>query len=143
MQVIKTNDNIAALRDEGRHPADLLDLVERRMADVAEAFRDAGAEWDPDEHGGFVLVERGDDVRDFAAVGLGRDGGGLLGALWESCQRHAEAFEVLVLFCGDTGWTFFVPDAVWLDAELKAKLDDESIAIDTSDAFAAAVKVPF
>lgn len=144
MRILNTPDDIAALRGEGRHPPPLLDLAERRMAEVIAAFAEAGETWTADEYGAFVLVEAGDDVRAFAQAGLGPDDG-LLGACWEACHRHREAgaYDVLVLFSNDGGTTFLVPDAPWLDPALRAKLEEEAWDPPDTPAPGGAAEVPF
>jgi hypothetical protein len=126
--VFKSPEGLYAAAGAGP-PADLLALIEQRMADVTAGFATVGATWEPEEHGAFVLVEPGDNVRDFRAVGLNPEDDGLIGATWEICWRHPalNVYEVLILYSGDTGWTFFVPDEPWLDPQLRAKLADEAV----------------
>ena len=131
MIIIDSPAAIAAVRAAARVPSPLVDLVADRMAGVVAAFAEAGATWDPDEHGAFAILEAGDGPADFDAIGLGSLDG-LLEACWESCFAHvgpARAWEVLHLFSNDGGWTVFVPmDAGWLDPRLLAKLAEESTA---------------
>ena len=129
MITIENDGRLDALRAGGAVNQHLLDLVGRRMREVIAAFAETGWTWDADEHGAFAIVEEHDGPVEFAAIGLGADGG-LLGACWEICHAHTgleRAWEVVVLLCGDTGWSVFVPmDVPWLDPELRAKLVDEA-----------------
>lgn len=129
MKIIDSREAISSLRAAGRYPPALLDLIAQRMADVIAAFADAGWNWDPDEHGAFVILEAGDGSDEFETIGLNREEG-LVGACWESCYHHLgpeRAWEVLYLFSNDGGWTVFIPmDADWLDERLIAKLEDEA-----------------
>jgi hypothetical protein len=128
VKIINTFDDIATLRAAGQHAPALLDLLEMRMREVITAYDEAGAKWDPDEYGAFALVEKDDGADAFAAVGINPEGDGLVGVCWEFCQRHTDAgtYEVLFLFSNDGGWTLLVPDAPWLDAGLRAKLEAEA-----------------
>lgn len=128
MQEMTSLEAVAQLRGEGKQHPGLLGLVAKRMVTVKAAFAEAGWEWDPDEHGAFWLVEAGDDVRDLREAGLNPEDRGLLGAVWEVCEWHPEvaAWEVFILASNDGGPSFFVPDAPWLDPELRAKLVSEA-----------------
>lgn len=128
MRILTSFASVDALRSAGQFSAAELDLAEGRMRDVVAAFKDGGWTWDPDEHGAFVLVEQGDDVRDFHEVGLNPQDSGLVGAFWEVCFKHDDKglFEVFILYGNDTGWTFIIPDAEWLDRELRERLASEA-----------------
>lgn len=124
MIVIKELDDIHALRAEGQ-PPHLVGLADRRFRELTAAYADCGATFDPEEHGPIVIIERGDDVRDLSEIGLNPEDGGLLGAIKEAVIHHQGAYEVLVLYSNDYGVIFLCPDELWLDAELRAILDDE------------------
>lgn len=128
MQILTSKETVQALRKAGQHPGGLLDLIERRMAEVIAAFDEGGWRWDPEEHGAFVLLEQGDDARDLHEVGLNPLDQGLVGAIWEVCYHHEDLdlFEVFVLYGNDSGWTFFVPDEPWLDEGLRTRLRAEA-----------------
>jgi hypothetical protein len=130
MLELKTLDDIARARAEGRAAPALTKLVAERLLAVQAAFREGGAEWDPDEHGHWVVIEAGDDVRDLRAQGLNPEDHGLLGAVWEAVEWHpaARLWEVFIVYSGDAGMTFLVLDGPWLDAELRRKLKEETEA---------------
>ncbi len=124
---IKGPGDIARAKDAGQDVA-VLDLVADQLRAVVAAYAEAGAVWDPEEHGHFVVLQAGDDPRGLAEAGLNPQDDGLLGACWEACEWHneAQAWAVTILHSNDSGVTVVVPAASWVDPELRAKLEDES-----------------
>lgn len=128
MKHIKTFSDIKALVGQGADRR-LAELLCDRLGAVQSAFRQAGASWSAEEYGYFCLVERDDDVRDLRDVGLNPEDSGLVGAIKEVVLWHpaSRCWEVVVLYGGDYGMTFFVPDAPWIDPDLRAALAEESV----------------
>lgn len=144
MRILTSFASVEALRSTGQLASAELDLAESRMCDVIAAFKEGGWIWDPEEHGAFVLVEQGDDVRDFHEVGLNPQDSGLMGAIWEVCYKHDETglFEVFILYGNDTGWTFIIPDAEWLDRGLRERLVTEAEAYPLRTASSSTEQLP-
>ena len=128
MKHIKTFDDIRALFDLGADRC-LTELLCERMGSVQSSFRQAGAEWSAEEYGYFCLIEPDDNVSDMESVGLSDDDRGLVGAIKEVVIWHAAArcWEVVILYGGDFGMTFFVPDEPWLDSALRSALQLETV----------------
>lgn len=124
---VRNEEGLAALREKGAASEAVVALVTRRLAEVVAAYAEAGAAWDPDEYGSLWLLEPADDPRDLREAGFA-PGEGLIGAIWEVAVWHAEAqaWEVYVLSSNDGGPLVFVPDASWLDPELRGKLEAEA-----------------
>ena len=129
MKHIKTFDDIRGLIGQGsdRH---LTEILCDRMGAVQSAFRQAGATWSAEEYGYFCLIEPSDDVRDMRDVGLNPEDRGLIGAIKEVVLWHPESrcWEAVVLYGGDYGMTFFVPDEPWLNPDLRSALESETLA---------------
>ena len=127
MRHIKTYQDIRTIIDGGDRR--LVELLCDRMSAVQSAFRQAGATWNADEFGYFCLVEEGDDVRDMRDVGLNPEDLGLVGAIKEVVLWHpgSRCWEAVVLYGGDYGMTFFIPDAPWLEPDLRAALVAEAV----------------
>ena len=127
MKEIRSLAEVAALAAGGT-----AEVTVRQIADslrrVIAAFHDAGSEWDPFDHGHFVLLEAGDDVRDLPEAHLHPWNDGLVGIPKEVVHRHAAAglWEIVVIFNdGGYGLTYLVPDEPWLDGDLRAALEAE------------------
>jgi hypothetical protein len=127
MKMIKNREEIELLPQEA-YSTLLCDLLHECLSRILDAYQETGTAWDPDQLGYICLIEEGDDVRGLEETGISPARNGLVGAYKEFVLWHPDArlWEVGVLYCNDYGIIFFVPDAEWLDHDLRSILADEA-----------------
>ena len=93
------------------------DLVKRLITDyVAEGY-----EYIPADDGWIVLIEPEDADRELDELW---DGCTLLNIYWEGISKQGDFFIAIYLANNQYGLCFVIPDAPWLDGELRSLIED-------------------
>jgi hypothetical protein len=108
--------------ERARLPDDLRRVVRGTLERLIEAYAERGGAYNPDEDGHTVLVEPGDgDDAIREAIG----GHTLRDAPFEGAAYERGCFVTCVLFNNQFGVTVVVPDAPWLDPEVRRRLTED------------------
>ena len=92
-------------------------LVKRLITDyVAEGY-----EYIPADDGWIVLIEPEDADRELDELW---DGCTLLNIYWEGISKQGDFFIAIYLANNQYGLCFVIPDAPWLDGELRSLIED-------------------
>ena len=102
-------------------PPPLKEAVRGVVRGIVHAYAEHGETYDADEHGYCVLIEEGDTEADVAA----EVGYGLRSALFEGGLYEDGCFLTCTLHNNEYGISWVVPDAPWLDPEIRARLAAE------------------
>lgn len=128
MRVIKTLRNIRCLGAAGALDTAYLNLIDGFFRQLSESLGDGqpADEFSLDQHGYFVVLERGDDVRDLSTVGLTR---GLLESGPEFVEvadlGHMAVYKVAVLYNNEY-MMFFFSAVGQFDPETEAWLKEQA-----------------
>lgn len=111
--------------DRANLPEGLREAVRGTLTTLIDAYAEVGERYDPDADGHTVLVERGDtdEVVRAAIGGYTLRDAPLEGAVHE---ERLQCFLTCVLFNNQYGISIVVPDAPWLDPEVRARLMGET-----------------
>lgn len=106
-------------------PEGLREAVRGTLANLIDAYAEIGERYDPEVDGYTVLIEESDSNETIRAT-IG--GYTLLDAPLEGVvhDEKRQCFITCVLFNNQFGITIVVPDAHWLDPELRARLVAET-----------------
>ena len=115
---MKTFKSLAQV-DEANLPPPLHQTCRSTLEALVGAYVEVGAEYDPEEDGYVVLVEKVDTDAD-----LERETGSysLRTALFEGCIHENGVFLTCVLHNNQFGISIVVPDAPWLPVDVRARL---------------------
>jgi len=93
------------------------DLVKRLITDyIAEGY-----DYIPEDDGYTILVEPKDVDRELTELW---DGCTLLNIYWEGISKQGEFFIAVYLANNEYGLCFVIPDAPWVDGELRKMIED-------------------
>lgn len=132
VRVIQRRQDIECLREAGALQEPYLKLVERdfeRVLSGIEAGSSPGA-YSPESEGYFVVLEKGDNLKNLEVVGLNPQDGGLLGCWPEFVDRielgpGLSVYRVLVLYNNECAMTFYLQAGPW-DREVDRWLRDNA-----------------
>lgn len=129
MKILKSLEDVEAA---GLSPP-IREVAEHVVRNLIAAYAEYGETYNADDYGYTVVIEEGDtedDVRrltgggtEFPPVLTGAYG--LRDALFEGVVYEGGCFLTCTLHNNEYGISWIVPDAPWLDSELRAKLADE------------------
>ena len=117
MLEFKSPEDLSKLPEN--HPAFPIveDLVKRLITDyVAE-----GWDYRPEDDGYTILIQEGDVDRDLDEIW---DGCTLLTIPWEGIMLQGDFFIAIYLANNQYGLCFVIPDAPWVDGELRSSIED-------------------
>ncbi len=119
MLTFKSNADLSQL--PATHPAYLVmkELVEQ----LIDAYTQPGITYNADDYGYCVLLEESDLDGTYDVPGIGN----LLEVLWEGAFKKDGYYVAIVLWNDDAGMTVTIPDAPWVNGDLR-KLLDEMVA---------------
>ena len=101
-------------------PPPLRAFVERHFRAMLDEYEKLGAEYDPDAEGEFVLLEQGEEVREIEDPRCPA----LREMVLEVVEYDEESQCFLAVYIPSDSWALsvFVPDAPWLDADVRSFL---------------------
>jgi len=145
VRVIQTREDIEYLRAAGVLPAPYLDLVEGDFDRVAVGTG-PGA-YSPQSEGYFVILERGDNLKNLEVVGLDPGAGGLLGCAPEAVDIHEPApglkiYQVLVAYNNSCLMSFYLEQSLVGD-RARARLEENLIRREPGAQASKATGLPF
>jgi hypothetical protein len=96
-------------------------LVQELIKDLIEAYTWEGHPYNPDWYGYIILVEPVDADRTLDELW---DGATLLNIPWEGIMLKDGFFIAIYLANNEYGLSFAIPDAPWVDGELRSMIQD-------------------
>jgi len=95
--------------------------VKKLVDQLITAYSPPGRSHDPEEDGYIILIEEGDVNRTLDELW---DGATLLNIPWEGIMLQGDFFIAIYLANNEYGLTFVIPDAPWVDGELRTMIED-------------------
>jgi hypothetical protein len=117
MLTFKSPEDISKLPPED--PA--FHVVKELIKDLIEAYTWEGHPYNPDWYGYIILIEKND--ADIALDELW-DGATLLNIPWEGITMMDGFFIAIYLANNEYGLSFVIPDADWVNDELRSMIED-------------------
>ena len=96
-------------------------MYQERSKDLTEAYTWEGHPYNPEWYGDTLLVTPGDVDRELNELW---DGASLLTIPWEGITRKDGFFIAIYLANNEYGLCFVIPDADWVDGELRTMIED-------------------
>jgi len=93
------------------------DLVKRLITD----YISEGYDYRPEDDGFIILIEEGDVDRELTELW---DGCTLLNIYWEGISKQGDFFIAIYLANNQYGLCFVIPDAPWVNGELRTLIED-------------------
>jgi hypothetical protein len=119
MKTFKSCTDVEAL--SASHPA--YPVMKELVTQLIDAYTYPGHPYNADDYGYCVLLEEGDlDGRNLPGLGSN-----LLDVLWEGAFKKDGFYVAIFLWNDDAGMTVTIPDAPWVNGDLR-KLLDEMVA---------------
>ena len=95
-------------------------VMEELVAQLIDDFTEPGQVYNADDFGYLVLVEPDDADRELNEIDMPR----LVDVLWEGASMRQGFIYAVFLGTDDYGMGFVIPDAPWVDGELREVLED-------------------
>ena len=117
MLEFKSTEDLAQLpADDPAFPI-VEDLVKRLITDyIAEGY-----DYRPEDDGYTILIQEGDADRELTELW---DGCTLLNIYWEGISKQGDFFIAIYLANNQYGLAVVIPDAPWVDGELRKMIED-------------------
>ena len=116
MKEFKSHADLSQLSpDDPAYPV-MKELVEQLIT----AYTLPGCTYDADAYGYCVLIDEYDLDGTYDVPGIGN----LLDVLWEGAFKKDGFYVAIVLWNDDAGLTVTIPDAPWVNGELRQLLDE-------------------
>jgi hypothetical protein len=96
-------------------------LIEELIKDLIEAYTWEGHPYNADWYGFTVLIQKGDTARTLDELW---DGATLLSIPWEGITLRDGFFIAIYLANNEYGLCFVIPDALWVDGDLRELIED-------------------
>ena len=117
MLTFKSPEDLAELpASDPAHP-----LVRELIKDLIEAYTWEGHPYNPDWYGYTILIQEGDADRTLDELW---DGCTLLNIPWEGITLRDGFFIAIYLANNEYGLCFVIPDADWVNGELRSMIED-------------------
>jgi hypothetical protein len=106
--------------------------VSTLVKDLITAYTEPGKPYNWQDYGYVILIEEGDVDRDLDEIW---DGCRLTNVYWEGIMLRGDFFIGIYLANNEYGLTFVIPDAPWVDGELRSLIEDilDPIPTDTQE----------
>ena len=117
MITFKSTEDLAKLPPD--HPA--FPTVRTLVHDLITAYTDPGQPYDHEAYGYVALVQEGDADRTLDEIW---DGCTLLNIPWEGIAKRGDFFIAIYLANNEYGLCFAIPDAPWVNGELRRLIED-------------------
>ena len=117
MLEFKSPEDLSKLSpDDPAYPT-VEDLVHRLITDyIAEGY-----DYIPEDDGYTILIQEGDVDRELTELW---DGCTLLNIYWEGISKQGDFFIAIYLANNEYGLCFVIPDAPWVNGELRELIED-------------------
>ena len=117
MITFKSTEDIAKL-----HPSDPAHPTVQELVDrLITAYSESGQPYNADDYGYVILIEEGDVNGTLDEIW---DGCTLLDIYWEGIMLRDGFFIAIYLANNEYGLVFVIPDAPWVDGDLRAMIED-------------------
>ena len=117
MITFKSTEDLAKLPPEDPAFPTVQELVERLIM----AYTSPGQPYNHEDYGYVILIEETDVDRDLDEIW---DGCTLLDIYWEGIMLRDGFFIAIYLANNEYGLVFVIPDAPWVDGELRRMIED-------------------
>jgi tRNA uridine 5-carbamoylmethylation protein Kti12 len=113
----KSTDDLTKLPPDNPAFPTVHELVERLIT----AYTEPGQPYNWQDYGYVILIQESDVDRNLDEIW---DGCRLLDIYWEGIMLRGDFFIAIYLADNERGLVFVIPDAPWVDGELKAMIED-------------------
>ena len=118
MITFKSTEDISKLPEN--HPA--YPTVKEVVDQLITAYTEPGEPYNHEDYGYVILIEEGEDAhRELDELW---DGCTLLNIPWEGIMLRDGFYTAIYLANNEYGLTFVIPDADWVDGELREMIED-------------------
>ena len=117
MITFKSTEDLCKLSPSDPAHNTVKELVERLIT----AYTSPGQPYNHEDYGYVILIEEGDVNRTLDEIW---DGCTLLNLYWEGIMKQGEFFIAIYLANNEYGLVFVIPDAPWVDGELRSMIED-------------------
>ena len=117
MLTFKSNEDLNKLPPDDPAYATIQELIEQLIS----AYSPSGRSYDPEDDGYIILIEPEDVDHTLDELW---DGCTLLNIPWEGIMLRGDFFIAIYLANNEYGLTFVIPDADWVNGELRDMIDD-------------------
>ena len=126
MITFKSTEDLAKLPTEDPAFPTVKELVTRLIT----AYTTPGQPYNHEDYGYVILIQEGDVNRTLDEIW---DGCTLLDIYWEGIMLRDGFFIAIYLADNEYGLVFVIPDAPWLDGELRQMIEDTLDSIPTQE----------
>jgi hypothetical protein len=95
-------------------------VMEKLIEQLIDNFTEPGQTYSPEDFGYLILVEPGDTDRELNEIDMPK----LTEIFWEGASMRHGFIYAVYLGTDDYGMGFVIPDAPWIDGELREVLED-------------------
>ena len=117
MITFKSTEDLSKLPPSDPAFPTVQELVER----IITVYTTTGKPYNWQDYGYVILIEEGDVNRTLDEIW---DGCTLLNIYWEGIMRRGDFFIAIYLADNEYGLVFVIPDAPWVNSELRAMIED-------------------
>ena len=117
MITFKSTEDLAKLPPTDPAFPTVKDLVDRLIT----AYTTPGQPYNADDYGYVILIQEADVNRTLDEIW---DGCRLLDIYWEGIMRRGDFFIAIYLANNEYGLVFVIPDAPWVNGELRQMIED-------------------
>ena len=117
MLTFKSPEDLSQLPSDNPAHATVKELIEQ----LIEAYTWEGHPYNPDWYGHIILIQEGDADRTLDELW---DGCTLLNIPWEGITMKDDFFVAIYLANNEYGLGFVIPDAPWVNGELRELIED-------------------
>mgnify|MGYP001813240977 FL=1 len=117
MITFKTTEDLAKLPPTDPAFPTVKDLVDRLIT----AYTTPGQPYNADDYGYVILIQEADVNRTLDEIW---DGCRLLDIYWEGIMKQGDFFIAIYLANNEYGLVFVIPDAPWVNGELRQMIED-------------------
>jgi len=113
----KSTEDLAKLPPSDPAFPTVKDLVDRLITE----YTAPGQPYDFDAYGYVILIQEGDTDRELDEIW---DGCRLVDIYWEGIMKQGDFFIAIYLANNEYGLCFVIPDAPWVNGELRSLIED-------------------
>ena len=117
MITFKSTEDLAKLPPEDPAYPTVQELVDRLIT----AYTTPDQPYNHEDYGYVILIQEGDVDRNLDEIW---DGCTLLDIYWEGIMKQGDFFIAIYLANNEYGLVFVIPDAPWVNGELRQMIDD-------------------
>ena len=117
MITFKSTEDLSKIPENHPAHATVEDLVDRLITE----YTPPGGTYNADDYGYVILIQEGDVGRALDEIWGGCT---LLNIYWEGISKQGDFFIAIYLANNEYGLCFVIPDAPWVDGELRSLIED-------------------